>query len=135
MPTVPMKDEGKPTAPRVAIFDTTLRTASSPGLQHEPGREDPARPADRAAGRGRDRGGLPIASPAEMDAVQAVAAEVRSAKVAALAGPSDRHRGGRQGAPGRRAPVIHTFLATSGIHLQYKLKLSPEEALRQAVEG
>ena len=32
-------------------------------------------------------------------------------------------------------PVVHTFLATSGIHLQWKLKITPQEALKQAVDS
>jgi len=80
--------------------------------------------------------GFPIASPAEKEAVQAVAAEVRGVRVAALCRAKELDiRAAGEALRGAARPMIHTFLATSGIHLQYKLKATPEEALRQAVEG
>ena len=68
--------------------------------------------------------------------MRAVAEEIRGVRVAALARAreADILAAGKALA-GAARPVIHTFLATSGIHLKYKLKLTPEEALRQAVEG
>jgi 2-isopropylmalate synthase len=80
--------------------------------------------------------GFPIASPGEVDAVEAVAAEVRSVRVAALARAreADILAAGRA-LRGAARPLIHTFLATSALHLEYKLKITAAEALRQAVEG
>jgi len=123
--------------PHVAIFDTTLRDGEqSPGCSMNPAEK--IRLARQLERLGADviEAGFPIASPAEMEAVQAVAAEVRSTRVAALcrAKPIDIAAAGKALA-GAAHPLIHTFLATSGIHLQYKLKISPEDALKQAVEG
>ncbi len=80
--------------------------------------------------------GFPIASAGEVDAVKAVAEEVRGAKVAALARAKDADiKAAGKALAGAARPVIHTFLATSAIHLKYKLKITQDEALRQAVNG
>jgi len=81
-------------------------------------------------------GGFPIASAGDFEAVQAISEAVKGAKVAALCRckAKDIEAGGGALEHARR-PVIHTFLATSAIHLKWKLKITPEDALRQAVEG
>jgi 2-isopropylmalate synthase len=123
--------------PRVAIFDTTLRDGEqSPGCSMNPGEK--LRLARQIEKLGVDviEAGFPIASMAEADAVRAVAEEIRGVKIAALARAreQDIKSAGKALKPAARA-VIHTFLATSDLHLKYKLKLSRAEALRQAVEG
>src|SRR5262245_25403649 len=122
---------------RVTVFDTTLRDGEqSPGCSMTPAEK--VRLARHIERLGVDviEAGFPIASPGEAASVEAVAAEVRSVRVAALA----RAREADILAAGKALlsaakPLIHTFLATSAIHLQYKLKITAEEALRQAVEG
>ena len=80
--------------------------------------------------------GFPIASPGEVDAVKAVADEIRSVKVAALCRAKEADIKAAGNALRSAAhPVIHCFLATSAIHLKYKLKITAEEALKQAVDG
>jgi 2-isopropylmalate synthase len=122
---------------RVSIFDTTLRDGEqSPGCSlHTP---EKVRMASQLERLGADiiEGGFPIASPGDFEAVEAISAEVRTARVAALcrAKTADIEAAGKA-LRGAERPRIHTFLATSGIHLKWKLKLTPEEALRQAVEG
>jgi len=123
--------------PRVAVFDTTLRDGEqSPGCSMNPAEK--LRLARQIERLGVDviEAGFPVASPAEVDAVKAVAAEVRAAKVAALcrAKELDVVAAG-EALKGAVRPVIHTFLATSAIHLKYKLKITPEQALKQAVDG
>ena len=123
--------------PRIAIFDTTLRDGEqSPGCSMNPAEK--LRLARQIEKLGVDviEAGFPIASPAEAEAVRAVAEEIRGVKVAALARARelDIECAGKTLRPAAR-PVIHTFLATSAIHLKYKLKISAEEALRQAVAG
>jgi 2-isopropylmalate synthase len=123
--------------PRITIFDTTLRDGEqSPGCSMNPAEK--LRLARRLEKLGVDviEAGFPIASPAEQEAVAAVAAEVRGVRVAALCRakePDIRAAGKALGGAAR--PVIHTFLATSAIHLKYKLRITAEEALRQAVDG
>ena len=77
--------------------------------------------------------GFPIASQGDFDAVQAVAAAVRRPIVAGLARACapDIERAW-QALQGAARPRIHIFLATSDIHLKYKLRISRQECLEQA---
>ena len=122
---------------RVIIFDTTLRDGEqSPGCSMNA--SEKVRLARQIERLGADviEAGFPIASQGEIDSVKAVAEEIRSVRVAALARAKDADiEAAAKALRGAAHPMIHTFLATSGIHLQYKLKISPEEALRQAVDG
>jgi 2-isopropylmalate synthase len=122
---------------RVAIFDTTLRDGEqSPGCSMHTAEK--VRMALQLERLGVDiiEGGFPIASAGDFEAVQAISEAVKGAKVAALCRCKDKDiEAGGRALERARHPVIHTFLATSGIHLKWKLKLTPEEALRQAVEG
>jgi 2-isopropylmalate synthase len=122
---------------RVTIFDTTLRDGEqSPGCSlHTAEKVQMALQLERL-GVDIIEAGFPIASPGDFEAVQAISDAVRGARVAALcrAKAIDIEAAGKSL---ERAvhPVIHTFLATSGIHLKWKLKITPEEALKQAVDG
>jgi len=80
--------------------------------------------------------GFPIASDGDFEAVQAIAREVRRPTIAALARttPDDIKRAGDAVSSAAR-PRIHTFLATSDIHLEYKLRITREEAIKQAREA
>ena len=122
---------------RVTVFDTTLRDGEqSPGCSMHTGEK--VRMALQLERLGVDiiEAGFPIASPGDFEAVQAISEAVRGAKIAALcrAKAKDIEAAG-EALEGAVHPVIHTFLATSGIHLKWKLKITPEEALKQAVEG
>jgi 2-isopropylmalate synthase len=122
---------------RVTIFDTTLRDGEqSPGCSMHT--SEKVRMALQLEKLGVDiiEGGFPVASAGDFEAVQAISDAVKSARVAALCRckEKDIEAGGK--ALGRaRNPVIHTFLATSGIHLKWKLKITPEECLKQAVDA
>jgi 2-isopropylmalate synthase len=122
---------------RVTVFDTTLRDGEqSPGCSMTPAEK--VRLARHIERLGVDviEAGFPIASAGEVEAVEAVAAEVRSVKVAALARAREADIvAAGEALRGAARPLIHTFLATSALHLEYKLKISAGEALRQAVEG
>jgi len=120
---------------RVTIFDTTLRDGEqSPGCSMHTAEK--VRMALQLERLGVDiiEGGFPIASAGDFEAVQAISEAVKGARVAALcrAKEKDIESAGKALEPALH-PVIHTFLATSGIHLQWKLRITPEEALEQAV--
>jgi len=122
---------------RVTIFDTTLRDGEqSPGCSMHTGEKVRMALSLEQLGVDIIEAGFPIASTGDFEAVQAIAAAVKTAKVAALcrAKAIDIEAAGKALA-GAAHPVIHTFLATSGIHLQWKLRLTPEEGLKQAVAG
>jgi|CXWL01.1.fsa_nt_gi 2-isopropylmalate synthase len=122
---------------RIAIFDTTLRDGEqSPGCSMH--REEKVRLARQLDRLGVDviEAGFPIASPGEAAAVRAIADVVRRPTIAALSRtrPEDIEVAARALA-GAARPRLHVFIATSDIHLEHKLRISRDEALRQAVAG
>ena len=122
---------------RITIFDTTLRDGEqSPGCSmHVPEKVRMALQLERL-GVDIIEAGFPIASRGDFEAVESVAGELKRAKVAALcrAKALDVESAGKA-LKGAARPVIHTFLASSGLHLKWKLKITPEEALKRAVES
>src|ERR671918_204547 len=122
---------------RIVVFDTTLRDGEqAPGFSLDvPAKLAMARALD-ALGVDIIEAGFPIASPADSEAVRQVAASVRRPVIAALARtrPADIEEAGRALAPAAR-PRIHTFLATSDLHLAAKLRMTREECLNAAVEA
>ena len=117
------------------IFDTTLRDGEqSPGASMT--KEEKVRIAKMLERMQVDviEAGFPIASPGDFAAVQAVARAIKDSTVCGLARAADADidRAGealRDAAHGR----IHTFIATSPIHMQVKLRLEPEQVLERAV--
>jgi len=79
--------------------------------------------------------GFAAASPGDLLAIQAVAREIQDCQVASLARALTKDIDAAWEAVREAAsPRIHTFIATSDIHMQYKLRKSPEQVLEQAVE-
>ena len=120
---------------RVHIFDTTLRDGEqSPGCSMSV--EEKVRMAHKLLELGVDtiEAGFPIASDGDFEAVIAVSREVSDVEVAALARSCtlDVERAARALEHARK-PRIHTFIATSDIHLKYKLKKSRQQVLEEAV--
>lgn len=121
----------------VKIFDTTLRDGEqSPGVSLNV--EEKLRIAQQLARLKVDviEAGFPIASEGDFAAVQKIAQEVKGPVIAALARTSfpdiDRAWQAIQEA---EKPRIHTFIATSPIHMEFKLQKSPEEVLQSAVKA
>jgi 2-isopropylmalate synthase len=125
------------TRPQVKFFDTTLRDGEqSPGCSMNlPEKLRMARQLDRL-GVDIIEAGFPIASEGDFEAVLAIAREIRRPIIAGLARATreDILRAWQALSEAAR-PRIHTFLATSDIHLEYKLKITREEALAQARES
>jgi 2-isopropylmalate synthase len=120
---------------RVYIFDTTLRDGEqSPGCSMN--MPEKLRMAAKLVDLGVDilEAGFPIASDGDFEAVDAVSREFPWVQVAALARSCtldvERAAGALKNA---RRPRIHTFIATSDIHLKYKLKKSRQQVLDDAV--
>jgi 2-isopropylmalate synthase len=122
---------------RVAIFDTTLRDGEqAPGFSLEvPAKVQMAR-ALEALGVDIIEAGFPIASPTDADAVTHIAREVRRPVIAALARcrPQDIDEAARALAPAERRR-IHTFLATSDLHIERKLRITHEACFSAIVDG
>src|SRR5437762_10017220 len=119
---------------RITIFDTTLRDGEqSPSCSmNVQEKQKLARQVD-SLGVDVIEAGFPIASDGDFTAVQSIAAEVRGPIRCGLARavPQDIERAW-QALKGAARPRIHVFLATSDIHLQYKLKISRQRCLEQA---
>jgi len=120
---------------RVYIFDTTLRDGEqSPGCSMTV--PEKLRMAHKLVELGVDvlEAGFPIASEGDFQAVDAVSREFPWAQVAALARSCtlDVERAAKSLEHAKR-PRIHTFIATSPIHLKYKLKKSQQQVLEEAV--
>src|SRR5438128_8183271 len=122
---------------RLIIFDTTLRDG-----EQSPGGSMNLREKMEVARALRDLGvdvieaGFPIASPGDFESVQAIAREIQGPTICGLArcNPADIDRAAEalKDAPKKR---IHVFLATSAIHREFKLKMTPDEVARRAVES
>src|SRR5688500_7473007 len=112
----------------VRIFDTTLRDGEqAPGFSLRPSEELVlARQLDKL-GVDIIEAGFPIASPADAEAVRQIASEIRRPIVACLA---RCHRADLEKAVWSIQPAergrIHTFIATSDLHLQAKLRMTRE---------
>jgi 2-isopropylmalate synthase len=122
---------------KIMIFDTTLRDGEqSPGCSMN--LEEKLKMARQLERLNVDviEAGFPIASEGDFEAVQAVSIQIRKPVIAGLARANrlDIERAWEAVKQARR-PRIHTFIATSDIHLQYKLRKSREEVLKQAVEA
>ena len=121
----------------VVIFDTTLRDGEqAPGFSMEvPAKVTLAHALD-ALGVDIIEAGFPIASPADAEAVRQVAREVRRPVIAALARcrRQDIEDAARALEPAPRSR-IHTFLATSDLHLATKLRMTRETCLEAIVDG
>ena len=122
---------------RIAIFDTTLRDGEqAPGFSMNI--EDKLRLARQLERLQVDvvEAGFPIASDGDFEAVKRIAAEVRETSIAGLARASSGDiRRCWEALEGAARPRIHTFLATSDIHLKYKLLKTREEALEMVVQS
>jgi 2-isopropylmalate synthase len=122
---------------QVIIFDTTLRDGEqSPGASMNVAEK--LRLATQLEKLGVDvlEAGFPAASPGDLEAVKAIAKKVRGVQVAALARTSKEDIDYAWEAIKDAAhPRIHTFIATSDIHLKYKLKMSREEVIKAAVDA
>ncbi len=122
---------------KIAIFDTTLRDGEqSPGCSMY--LDEKISMARQLEKLGVDviEAGFPFASEGDFRSVVAVADECRNTTIAALCRtvPSDIHRAAEALKTAKRAR-IHTFVATSDIHLQYKLKKTRDEVLEMTARA
>ena len=122
---------------RIRIFDTTLRDGEqSPGCSMN--LAEKLTLAKQLARLGVDtiEAGFAIASEGDFEAVRAIAREVRDTQIASLARTSreDIERAGAALEPAA-APRIHTFIATSDIHLEHKLRMGREQVLEEVARA
>ncbi len=124
-------------AEKITIFDTTLRDGEqSPGASMNT--HEKVRLALQLERLGVDviEAGFAAASKGDFEAISQISKEIDRVCVASLARATEKDilaaSEATKSAKNRR---IHTFIATSPIHMQYKLKMEPSEVIRRAVEA
>ena len=120
---------------KLVIFDTTLRDGEqSPGAAMT--KEEKLRIAKSLEKLGVDviEAGFAISSPGDFAAIKSIADTIKDCIVCSLSrtthGDIERAAEALENAV---APRIHTFIATSPIHMEYKLQMTPEEVLEQSI--
>lgn len=119
------------------IFDTTMRDGEqSPGASMT--REEKLRIARQLERMRVDviEAGFPAASEGDFESVKAVASIIKDSTVCGLARANERdvRRCGEAIKPAR-SPRVHTFIATSPIHMEKKLRMEPSQVIEQAVRA
>jgi len=133
----PVEFQGRSMTARITIFDTTLRDGEqSPGCTMN--QQEKLRLADQLDRLGVDviEAGFPIASDGDFESVKAIAIAVRRPIIAALtrACQPDIERAW-EALKHAAQPRIHIVLATSDIHLKYKLRITRDQCVEQARES
>ena len=122
---------------KVRIFDTTLRDGEqSPGVSLVP--EEKLTIARQLAKLKVDaiEAGFPIASPGDFKAVKKIADNINGVEICALARSNQKDIDRAwEAIKNAEKPLIHVFIATSPIHMKYKLQMPPEEVKARAVEA
>ncbi|MGC8767613.1 MAG: 2-isopropylmalate synthase [Brevinematia bacterium] len=122
---------------RIFIFDTTLRDGEqSPGASMSS--EDKLVFAKQLATLGVDiiEAGFPVSSPIQFEGVKMIADEVEGPVIAALARAVENDiKSAYEALKSAKKKRIHTFIATSPIHMEYKLRKKPDEVLKLAVDA
>ncbi|MRJ02023.1 MAG: 2-isopropylmalate synthase [Epsilonproteobacteria bacterium] len=121
----------------VKIFDTTLRDGEqSPGASMNS--EEKIQIAKQLEKLGVDiiEAGFAAASPGDFDAIRRISEVIKESTVCSLARAleGDIRAAGEAIAPARHKR-IHTFIATSPIHMEYKLRMAPEQVIERAVQA
>jgi len=122
---------------RIVVFDTTLRDGEqSPGAAMT--KEEKVRVARQLERLGVDviEAGFAAASPGDWEAVHEIAQTITESTVCSLARAveNDIRKAGEAIAPAPKKR-IHTFIATSPIHMEYKLKMKPQQVIDAAVKA
>lgn len=138
--TDPEQSPGAPpdAAPRtIRIFDTTLRDGEqSPGASMN--HAEKLKVAQALADLGVDiiEAGFPIASPGDFESVREIARVVRGTTICGLARCSEKDIDVAWDALKHASRArIHVFLATSAIHREFKLRMTPDEVVERAISG
>ena len=121
----------------IKIFDTTLRDGEqSPGCSMD--RAQKMEFAQALVDLGVDviEAGFPIASPGDFESVREIAKTFKGAEICGLARSNDQDIDRAwEALEGAESPRIHVFLATSAIHREFKLNMTPDEIIDRAVAG
>jgi 2-isopropylmalate synthase len=121
----------------IKIFDTTLRDGEqSPGCSMNASEKVEVAKQLERLGVDIIEAGFPASSPGDLESVKTIAGIVRNSVVAGLCRSLEKDiDAGWQALSKAVSPRIHVFLATSPIHMRYKLKMTPDQVLEQAVSA
>ncbi|HEY9160857.1 MAG TPA: 2-isopropylmalate synthase [Desulfomonilia bacterium] len=122
----------KPSQERIIIFDTTLRDGEqSPGATMDVHEKIIVAKQLELLGVDKIEAGFPVTSPGDFDAVQAVASEIKKPQIVGLCRAREQDiLKAWDAVREAKNPGLHTFIATSDIHLKYKLRMERDEVLR-----
>ena len=121
----------------IIIFDTTLRDGEqSPGASMNQAEKLRIATQLEKLGVNVMEAGFPAASEGDFKAVQAIARTLKISQVAALCRANENDiKLGWEAIKEAVHPRIHTFIATSELHMKYKLEMAPDKVLEQAVKS
>jgi 2-isopropylmalate synthase len=121
----------------IKIFDTTLRDGEqAPGCSMNP--QEKIEVAKRLEKLGVDimEAGFPISSPGDLESVKAIAGIIKNSVVCGLCRSLEKDIDAAREALARaEGPRVHIFLATSPVHMEFKLKMTGDQVLEQAVSA
>jgi 2-isopropylmalate synthase len=122
---------------KIVIFDTTLRDGEqAPGCSMNS--QEKIEVARRLEKLGVDvmEAGFPASSPGDLESVRAIAGIIKDSSVAGLCRSLEKDIDAAKEALAKAtAPRVHIFLATSPIHMEFKLKMNQDQVLEQAVSS
>jgi len=122
---------------QIKVFDTTLRDGEqAPGCSMN--LTEKIEVAKRLEKLGVDimEAGFPISSPGDLESVKAIAGIITNCSVAGLCRSREGDIDAAKEALAKAAsPRVHIFLATSPVHMEFKLKMTPDQVLEQAVSA
>ena len=127
-----MKDNNK-----IIVFDTTLRDGEqSPGASMNTAEKIQIAKQLEKLNVDVIEAGFAAASPGDFDAIAQIANTIKTSKICSLARAVDNDiKAAGEAIAKANLKRIHTFIATSPIHMQYKLKMSPDEVIKRAVRA
>lgn len=121
----------------IEILDTTLRDGEqTPGVRFSLSHKTEIAKQLERLGVDAIEAGFPAASPGDFEAVRTISREIKDCGVQALARCIKNDIDcAAEALKEAKKPIIHVFLATSAVHLEYKLKMTPEAAIEQIKEA
>lgn len=122
---------------KIIVFDTTLRDGEqSPGASMNTAEKVELAIQLEKLGVDVIEAGFAAASPGDFDAIERICGAVSKIRVCSLARAVEKDiKAAGESIKSAKFKRIHTFIATSPIHMEYKLKLSPDEVIKKAINS
>ncbi len=122
---------------KIIIFDTTLRDGEqSPGASMNTAEKIQIAQQLEKLRVDVIEAGFAAASPGDFDAISQIAKTIQNSKICSLARAVENDiKAAGEAIASAKMRRIHTFIATSPIHMQYKLKMTPDQVIKKAIEA